>query len=677
MRKRYSCSDASFIVAFLCVFQPRLISCLSATCDSATENKGENTCDTVTASKSSPKSYDTDDTKAKGEPTDFHSDTCALYLGKSSIPNAGVGIYTSIGYEKGDKIGEGELLVPITEWEEDMTTVYSTFYDWLIYDVQWSGTVDQRFYYDSAYEPSLFYPGFGAQINCHMGLNNVHHDEPEINSTGLHRARDPGAGAFTYWHNMPNLATRKIRAGEELFTSYGENWFDDRDMDDIPFSAHYRKADTAVEAAAKSFRHDLWKDKSEDEKADAWNLVLKKEKHPRVLSALPKSHTDIDEATRLGTARFSLGGELSFRTQEWFDANAICMDTLFTKKSTIPQAGRGGFLKRPLTEGSIVMPVPLLQLDRNVFVVPNTYQKISGKAQLLMNYALGHDDSEVFLLPYNALVNFINHGNSAGDNAKANVKLRWSESFNRAELIDLDVKELLESSFGLIMELVALRDLEEGEELFLDYGSQWEEAWEQHMDDWTPLPNSESYQSAEELIHLEKNIRTEEEQQMKPYPENIQTACMFYHTEDTDYDIRPLTADELKEENFEGPANLYLANWTKPNNDCLRYCKILSRYTEEESGEKFFYNVEVLPQTTNLHDDCYHTDEEKLFVDKIPEHAVTIVDEVLTRDHHLVNAFRHPIGLPDELLPTKWRGRYAKTEEDETNKESDDEKKEE
>jgi len=42
------------------------------------------------------------------------------------------------------------------------------------------------------------------------------------------------------------------------------------------------------------------------------------------------------------------------------------------------------------------------------------------------------------------------------------------------------LKDTLEK-IGLSFEYVALRDIEEGEEIFMDYGEEWEDAWEQHV----------------------------------------------------------------------------------------------------------------------------------------------------------------------------------------------------
>lgn len=53
--------------------------------------------------------------------------------------------------------------------------------------------------------------------NSHTGLINALMTRPQVNSAGLHRRSDPGAGAFSAYHKYTYLATRHIPAGMELF----------------------------------------------------------------------------------------------------------------------------------------------------------------------------------------------------------------------------------------------------------------------------------------------------------------------------------------------------------------------------------------------------------------------------------------------------------------------------
>lgn len=52
-----------------------------------------------------------------------------------------------------------------------------------------------------------------TRLSYEQGLNNVLHDPPKEDSAGLHRKRDAGAGAFTYFHGINSTAAVSIPAG--------------------------------------------------------------------------------------------------------------------------------------------------------------------------------------------------------------------------------------------------------------------------------------------------------------------------------------------------------------------------------------------------------------------------------------------------------------------------------
>jgi hypothetical protein len=314
---------------------------------------------------------------------------------------------------------------------------------------------------------------------------------------------------------------------------------------------------------------------------------------------------------------------------------------MYVDKSTIPQAGRGAFASRFLPKGSIVSPAPVLQVHRNLFIDEST------GFQLLLNYAFGHPNSPVFLIPYSSMVSFINH-----DSQRPNVELRWSTSktlHNRRDLLELPHKEVLGSESGLLMEFVALRAIQPHEEILLNYGEKWEQAWLKHLDSWEPLPGSESYMSAEDAIEA-MGILTMEEQKLNPYPDNLQTACYVSFTEDAYY--YEAYFDEVKDYN-----DTLWVIWDETNYGCLRWCSILER-TEEVNDEyevSHYYNALILPQDGNLYDDCKLSMDEMIHVLEIPSYAVTVVDKSLSRDQYIPNTFRHYIQLSDALYPEVWR----------------------
>jgi hypothetical protein len=561
-------------------------------------------------------------------------DQCQLYLAQSSIPNAGIGVYTSVDYKEGDYIGENDFIIPLSNTPEND--------EWLIDDVEWSVNLDPRLVYDAnPSKMSLFVPGFGAQVNCHFGLNNAYHGKPEYDSGGLHRSKDPGAGAFTYWQNMPNYATRDISAGEELFVDYGHGWFDTRTywMGEIPKEDDFARADILVRnfhsINAKYYneaRTDLTVLNNSLALEDLWSMVRNWTSSEALLRALPQRYAGIEEAVAHGVARHSIGGVSSIRSKEWLNENGICLDNLYINISTIPQAGRGAFAKRFLPSGSVISPVPVLQIHRGHFFSEQT------GFQLLYNYVFGHPESEIFLLSYSSTVNFINHNSQ-----NPNVKLRWSNStLHRKHFLDLSSEDVLKQGFGLFMEFVALRDIQPHEEILFDYGVEWETAWKEHVEGWRPVPGSENYTAANDAIKM-IGILTLEEQKENSYPENVHTACYFAHTQNTVY--KNVTGD--------GDIPTYTADWEEKNYDCLRWCSILDRTTINGSSH-IFYNV-LLDQYDHFDSDCRMSNGEKIFVHNVPSEAVTLMDVEWSRDQHLPNAFRHYIGLPDELYPVQWR----------------------
>jgi len=182
----------------------------------------------------------------------------------------------------------------------------------------------------------------------------------------------------------------------------------------------------------------------------------------------------------------------------------MCLDNL---KSSSPAADvldeeeeGGAFAARFIAKGSVIAPMPLLALKRDDLVIYTVdeeaehyrdtldFDKIEGQEELL-NYCFGHPDSDLLLLPYSPVVgkiNFHKHRNKSTPNAE----IRWpsNESSMRLlgrkaeEWLQLHPLDVLDQSGKLMLELVALRDIEPDEEVVIDYGSRWEAAWDEYQE---------------------------------------------------------------------------------------------------------------------------------------------------------------------------------------------------
>jgi hypothetical protein len=149
---------------------------------------------------------------------------CSLYMAESTIPGAGLGLFTATSRNIGDSLHNDEVYIPILDlaWHQgkkpgdffDTTATYIWSVDDLAIqnEAAWTAGV------------SGYWPGWGAAINCHFGILNLetkgysYHEDLHV-----HRLTNPGAGAYSYYHAQPAFASRAIPAGSELFMGYGDN----------------------------------------------------------------------------------------------------------------------------------------------------------------------------------------------------------------------------------------------------------------------------------------------------------------------------------------------------------------------------------------------------------------------------------------------------------------------
>jgi hypothetical protein len=330
----------------------------------------------------------------------------------------------------------------------------------------------------------------------------------------------------------------------------------------------------------------------------------------------------------------------------------ICVNhNLMVEASTIPGAGKGLFSKRFVSKDSMLISTPLIPMHRNDVKVENAAELNIPEQQLLLNYAYGHPKSDLLFLPYGPLVNFINHS------PEPNAALRWHhENPNYVAHTDLQARQqhhheelLLKTGEtvakthgkGLLVDVVALRDLAPGEEIFLNYGPDWMEAWGTHVSNYGRGEDAH-YVSAAEYLKVAGNapIPTAKDLQGNPMPENLQIIC-FYNFRLG----RTLGNDFFWQD--------------EQTHSCLGPCEVLNRM---EDGMHRFYSVKLLPGYENeqLPRKCHINRE--ITVHNVPHNAIRIVDRAYTSDTFMRQAFRHEIGVPSGFYPEKWFKKKLRTQ---------------
>jgi hypothetical protein len=560
---------------------------------------------------------------------------CDLYIAESTIPNAGLGIFTAKAREPGESIGNGDVCIPQIDidWHHGAEDV-DNFADFV-----WDGRVLGM---GTEVEPfelvHAFCPGLDAAVNSHAALVNVDVGLPLFDERGLHRSKDPGVGAFSAYHNGTSSVKSYIPQGGELFKSYGDAWFRSREemFGPIPVRADLQTAewllgrfDQFVPSHSQGAVYDLLMDLR-----DLWSMA-------RPMRALPAT---------LGEAQAAINDNIravhqpnATRSLDWLKQHGTCIDHIIPGPSTLRNAGHGAFAKRRLPKDTIITTSPLIHIWNKTLVEMydispgenGNYEKkgIIGR-QLFLNYCFGREESTLLLCPYGAGVNYINH-----NQALANVKIVWAKdgmSNHDSRWLDKTPDEMKgEYVPHLGFNYVAVREIKQGEEIFLDYGDAWERAWQEHVKDWSPPNEWFEYASADAWNRQLKPtvlLRSEVEQQSNPYPSNLETRCHSNMVKDKYWRSRPLSWD------FDGPGLEGVApEYGHP-------CRITHGHTNNT------YDVEV-----SVLLDLATGEEVKHVRNRVPRGGIAFFDRPHTTDMHLRMAFRHHIELPSEMSSEAWK----------------------
>lgn len=556
---------------------------------------------------------------------------CHLYLAESTIEGAGLGIFSAVEKMPGDTVGHGDVCIPVTE-----------FY-WHNYNVDpnplkdyfWAGKAMGMHTESATEDKEAYCPGLDCAINCHLGLINVAKSTPQYDA-------DVGDSSSPY-HNGTTEVSRRIPAGGELFKFYGDSWFVSREriFGKIPLSGSYEIALKIL----KSLRKLPFDDSIHEDVFDLIRSINTGPFESRQLNAFPPTWKQAKDAIEVDDLA-SWQQPQHTRSVDWLKENGRCIDHIRPGKSTI--AGRGAFATRFLPKQVIITTSPLHHFPHNrvmnLFNISlyerdwiRVIDEVVGQ-QLLVNYCFGHNESTLLLCPYGSGVNYINHSR------EPNVRIQWATTFQAAHVHEVvtngTVGNFSNKKPLVAFDYVAIRDIEEGEELFIDYGDLWQEAWDNHKRNYKV---SDAYIAAVKFNEMVEDVqlRTEEEQQHDPYPSNLQLRChraLIFGKQKKGLDFRR-----------------YL--WQAP--DYGESCRILERFVEENT---FWYTVEV--EVWDIHKDEENAKREterqpetvtQIIRTDVPRSAIRFFDVPQTTPIYAHDAFRHFIGIPEDLFPIGWR----------------------
>ena len=199
------------------------------------------------------------------------------------------------------------------------------------------------------------------------------------------------------------------------------------------------------------------------------------------------------DPTLSSRAIYSKFPSLDWTTEELEESAEVCLDmagiyvdTMKSEETTGRTNEYGTFASRRIEKGVSITWGLFLPIHRT-----ELHDRTSNQDELLINYCYTPDrdgyTSSLLLLPIAPGANTINHANRT-KHQKPNVAIVWmdpkfrpEEFFQAPTELLFGIREWRDRKHTLMVEYVALRDIAPGEELLLDYGDDWQVAWEAHV----------------------------------------------------------------------------------------------------------------------------------------------------------------------------------------------------
>lgn len=595
---------------------------------------------------------------------DTNGDQCSLYLAPSSTGTSTEpvwGLFAGRDYAVGDRIGNSDLGINFYNlrgnagYVEDGEDDYQRFINELVLFMEGFTWVPEPAgaKFDMVDGTAVsFIPGIGifSAMNSRMSNAGWNHFWPYHRPLvgELPGIAHPGRGAQTPFYDVGIEATEMIEKGTEIFLDYGTNYEEPADGSEL-LKEDYVNLDATISQMITFFskyEHEL------DEKSrrqiyafltrDVMKAAVGTAKQETVNRILPSDPIKLQDILD-GGGSIAYDHRNVFRNTTWLQKEGFCADNIVLGASTIKEAGRGAFAKRRLTAGSTIAVTPLIPIPdmSTAFAMhpltnddEGNYFRESDEFlgyQLPINYCFGHPDSKMVFLPAGSGVALINHS------PKPNARLAWSDHPScRKEWFNVEPKELMSDKayMSLVMEVVALDTIQEGGEIFIDYGPQWVANWENHVSKWKDVYKDVVWPTR--AIELNDRFRSSpfptEKEQDSAYPDNVSLMAFMMISEST-------AAGSLDDPK----------TWSIPDDgtvfDAAHLYAVHVVDRVELSDHSFEYTIRWL-----------NVKAEPTYVEKIPHDAFVFVDRPETSDHFLSGAFRHPIHIPDDVFPKgPWR----------------------
>ena len=299
----------------------------------------------------------------------------------------------------------------------------------------------------------------------------------------------------------------------------------------------------------------------------------------------------------------------------------------------------------------------------------------TNSEQLLLNYHFGHKNSSIMFFPLNHAFT-INHNSKRSFTGKApNVRVEFSRRERRSRyFLDRSLEDLKAEKYStMVLDFVAIRDIKPDEEIFLDYGEEWEEAWNKHVSEWSsPCGYFSGTSCFESSMLVDRMMNADKFNSLyhdwsEHHYSSCQVASATLNKMVTEGKAVVLTKEVPKsfdaamdtriKQQYEG-ITAEDPGFKLPANGNYRPCKILANRPGVREFDVLVYLGDPghfagkLPQAKG--------GKVLLKVEKLSADNLRFVSKPLKADMFYPKAFRHEIIMPDESFPELWRDLESK-----------------
>ena len=360
------------------------------------------------------------------------------------------------------------------------------------------------------------------------------------------------------------------------------------------------------------------------------------------------------------------GGAYFLQTFDDTDDAVMCLDQLVQVAPSPKIQGHGLFAQQTLPKDTKLLTTPMLPIHRDDLVVSDHEKHPRhgvNNQQLLLNYCYGSPDSDLLWLPFGPMINFLNH------DSNPNARVQWysappathksgatnphvRQQHHHTELFDLPAETVADiHGKSLTLEVIALRTIQPGEEVTIDYGTAWQTAFEKHqkMEHTRKMVEPHNYEGNDNISAEEWNdqnhpyFSTLVEQLTDPVPDKLEI-FVFYEVHDHD--------------DHHHRTHKHAHVWDEDQvHECFRPCQILERVAaDDENGTPTYtYTVQLMASDdSRIMDECVLDDHDEI-LKNVPQRAIRMMDRPFTTPQLDPQSFRHEIGLPDVMIPDAWR----------------------